>query len=278
MYPHERSLVKDLEKKPFALVGVNADSDRAALVTTLKQEKISWRSFLDGGPGGPIAKAWGIRGFPSTFILDHKGVIRHTGLRGEKMAEAVHELLKEQEADPVKLPVARTTPEKTGINEPRRTDIPKRGVAQLSAEVVDATPAERTKLIENLRDSKGAENTQALAQAITQLDGDAKKKARQALAERLSNMKASTLEGYLQEVDPEMRRAAALATAMKEDITFVGKLIDLLNDQEKTVERAACAALKALTKQDFGPAADASASEKAKAVKAWKAWWKRHEQ
>ena len=72
MYPHERSLVKDLEKKPFALVGVNADSDRASLVTALKQEKLTWRSFLDGGPGGPIAKAWGIRGFPSTFILDHK--------------------------------------------------------------------------------------------------------------------------------------------------------------------------------------------------------------
>jgi hypothetical protein len=278
MYPHERSLVKDLEKKPFALVGVNADSDRASLVTALKQEKLTWRSFLDGGPGGPIAKGWGIKGYPTTFVLDHKGVIRHTGLRGEKMAEAVRELLKEQEADPVKQPVANKSPDKTEIGEPRRTDIPQRDAAQLCAEVVDATPAKQTKLIANLRDSKGAENTQALAQAITQLDGDARKKARQALAERLSNMKASTLEGYLQEVDPEMRRAAALAAAMKEDTTFVGKLIDLLNDPEKTVERAACAALKALTKQDFGPAADASDNEKAKAVKAWKAWWKKHEQ
>jgi hypothetical protein len=35
--------------------------------------------------------------------------------------------------------------------------------------------------------------------------------------------------------------------------------------------------LKALTKKDFGPAADASDNDKAKAVKAWKAWWKKYE-
>ena len=31
MYPHERSLVKRLENKPFALLGVNSDRDREAL-------------------------------------------------------------------------------------------------------------------------------------------------------------------------------------------------------------------------------------------------------
>ena len=270
--------MKDLEKKPFALVGVNADTDRAVLVTALKQEKITWRSFLDGGPGGPIAKAWAIKGFPSTYILDHKGVIRYTGLRGEKMEEAVRELLKEQEADPGKQPVAKTSPDKTAIAEPKQIGNMHREAADLSAELVDAPPAKRAKVLEKLRDSKGTENTLALAHAITQLDGDARKKAREALAERLSSMKASTLVGYLEEADPELRRAAALAAAMKEDTTFVGRLIDLLNDPEKTVERAAYAALKSLTKQDFGPAADATDNEKAKAVKAWKAWWKKHEQ
>jgi hypothetical protein len=277
MYPHERSLVKDLEKKPFALIGVNADTDRAVLVTALKQEKITWRSFLDGGPGGPITKAWGIKGFPSTFVLDHKGVIRHTGLRGEKMEEAVRELLKEQEADPAKQSAAKTSPDKTDIVEPKRVDAGHRDAADLSAELVDAPPAKRAKVLAKLRDSKGTENTLALAHAITQLDGDARKKAREALAERLSSMKASTLVGYLEEADPELRRAAALAAAMKEDTTFVGRLIDLLNDPEKTVERAAYAALKSLTKQDLGPAADATDNQKAKAIRAWQAWWKTHE-
>src|SRR5215831_19165682 len=147
MYPHERSLVKDLEKKPFALVGVNADTDRTVLVTALKQEKITWRSFLDGGPGGPIAQAWAIKGFPSTFILDHKGVIRYTGLRGEKMEEAVRELLKEQEADPGKRPVAKTSPDKTVIAEPKQVGNAQRDAGDLSAELVDAPPAKQAKVI-----------------------------------------------------------------------------------------------------------------------------------
>src|SRR5262249_2884714 len=111
-----------LEKKPFALIGVNADKDRAVLLTALKQEKITWRSFLDGGPGGPIANAWGIKGFPSTYVLDHKGVIRYTNLRGEKMEHAARELLKEQEAAPGKPLVAKKSPDKTEPVEPRRED------------------------------------------------------------------------------------------------------------------------------------------------------------
>ena len=45
MYPHERSLVKRLEGKPFALIGVNSDADREELKQVLQQERITWRSF-----------------------------------------------------------------------------------------------------------------------------------------------------------------------------------------------------------------------------------------
>jgi hypothetical protein len=38
MYPHERSLVKKMEGKPFALIGVNSDADRDAL----KEESNRW--------------------------------------------------------------------------------------------------------------------------------------------------------------------------------------------------------------------------------------------
>ena len=37
MYPHERSLVKRVEVKPFALIGVNSDEDRAKLKEVLKK-------------------------------------------------------------------------------------------------------------------------------------------------------------------------------------------------------------------------------------------------
>ena len=48
MYPHERSLVKRLEGKPFALLGVNSDTkDRVR--QAMKKENITWRSWWDGG-------------------------------------------------------------------------------------------------------------------------------------------------------------------------------------------------------------------------------------
>jgi len=36
MYPHERSLVKKLEGKPFALIGINSDTDRDKIKERIK--------------------------------------------------------------------------------------------------------------------------------------------------------------------------------------------------------------------------------------------------
>ncbi len=99
MYPHERSLVKRLKDKPFSLLGVNSDKDLETLHKRLKEENITWRSFWNGpmGTGGPISTKWGVRGWPTIYILDHKGVIRFKNKRGEAMDEAVDQLLAEME-------------------------------------------------------------------------------------------------------------------------------------------------------------------------------------
>ena len=52
MYPHERSLVKKLANKPFAIIGVNSDPDRELLKSRIKDEDITWRSFWCGPGGG----------------------------------------------------------------------------------------------------------------------------------------------------------------------------------------------------------------------------------
>jgi hypothetical protein len=41
VYPHERSLVKHLEGKPFALMSVNSASDREALKEVLTRDQNS---------------------------------------------------------------------------------------------------------------------------------------------------------------------------------------------------------------------------------------------
>lgn len=96
MYPHERSLVKRLEGKPFALIGINSDDDRAQLKKVMEKEKITWRSFWDGGSTeGPIASTWNVRGWPTIYVLDHKGVIRYKGVREKSLDKAVDALLQE---------------------------------------------------------------------------------------------------------------------------------------------------------------------------------------
>ena len=101
MYPHERSLVKRLESKPFALLGINSDRDKAELKKAMEKEHITWRSFWDGGgTSGPIARAWNVSGWPTIYVLDAKGVIRYKNVRGEAMDRAVDALLKEMGAAP----------------------------------------------------------------------------------------------------------------------------------------------------------------------------------
>jgi hypothetical protein len=146
--------------------------------------------------------------------------------------------------------------------------------SRLAKELLQAEASKQETLVHNLRDKKGPEHTQALLEAIPKLEGVIKKKAREALADRMSRMTSATLQKWLGEDDPEMRRAAALAVAMKEDTTHVPRLIELLDDPETTVSRAAYAALKSLSGKDFGPPKDASKVARAEAVAAWKAWWK----
>jgi peroxiredoxin len=99
MYPHERSLVQRLKDKPFAIVGVNSDP-KAKLKQVLKKENMTWRSFWDGGDtDGPIASKWNVHGWPTIYVLDHKGVIRFKGPREKAMDDAVDSLLDEISAE-----------------------------------------------------------------------------------------------------------------------------------------------------------------------------------
>jgi len=94
MFPHERSLVAKLKDEPFALVGVNSDEKFAQLKEKeFKDEKITWRSFADGGTGGPISKAWEINGWPTLFLIDGDGKLRKKwiGNPGEQILDAAIE-------------------------------------------------------------------------------------------------------------------------------------------------------------------------------------------
>jgi peroxiredoxin len=95
MFPHERSLVKRMQDRPFALIGVNADRDREDARKKIEKEEINWRSFFDDG--GKIARSWRVRGYPTIYVLDQNGVIRYREVRDKDMDRAVDQLVKEAE-------------------------------------------------------------------------------------------------------------------------------------------------------------------------------------
>ena len=145
--------------------------------------------------------------------------------------------------------------------------------AKLAAALIQTPAADWAKALEKTRDAKGAENTRALVLTIPRVGGEKKTQAREALAERLCRMTPDTLRGMMTADDPELRRGAVLAAAMKEDTAHVADLIDRLADDDDLVVRAARAALKSLTGQDFGPANGATPEQRKTAADAWRAWW-----
>ncbi len=76
MVPHERELAKRLAGKPFALIGVNGDSDKAAAKHAVSEENMTWPSFWNNGSEGGIPGAWNVHSWPTVYVLDSKGTIR----------------------------------------------------------------------------------------------------------------------------------------------------------------------------------------------------------
>jgi hypothetical protein len=145
---------------------------------------------------------------------------------------------------------------------------------KLAEELATAPPARQKQILEELRNRKGGENTEALVRVIPYLQGEVQRNARDALAERLGRMTAATIRSRLRDANAELRRAAALACAIKDEKALIPDLMTTLDDRDAWVVRAAAVSLRTLTGQDFGPSVHATKEERARAVAAWKAWWK----
>lgn len=95
MIPHEREMNEKLKGKPFAFISISGDETKETLTSFLEKEKMPWVHWFADRKG--ILKDWNIRFYPTMYILDHKGVIRAKGLRGEELEKKVNELVVEAE-------------------------------------------------------------------------------------------------------------------------------------------------------------------------------------
>jgi hypothetical protein len=148
---------------------------------------------------------------------------------------------------------------------------------RLLGKLLDASPSEQELLLKQWRDGEDASYTPALAKAILTLKGDAQRKARAALADRCTRLTDPQRDECLRGDNAEIRRAAALSCAVRDDHQHLDRLIELLQDKESPVAEAAHAALCSLTGQDFGPPMPSTAEQRAAATEAWQSWWKKQD-
>ena len=94
MIPHERAMVERLKDDPFVLVSISADEELETLKEFLGKEPMPWPQWWSGRDGG-IVEDWDVEQFPTTYLIDAKGIIRFKDLRDEELETAVRGLLKE---------------------------------------------------------------------------------------------------------------------------------------------------------------------------------------
>lgn len=159
------------------------------------------------------------------------------------------------------------------LPQPVAAPLPPGAAGKVATDLIGANGPGLVKALAAARDAKGGDYTIGIAAAVHRLDGDAKKAAREALAERLARMSATTLRALMTSTDPEVRRGAVVAAAMRDDKDHIPDLIGRVNDEDDRVVRAARAGLRSLTGVDHGPATDAGPGARSQAQAAWRTWW-----
>src|SRR5829696_8495477 len=93
--PHKRSLVKRFEGEPFVLIGVNSDPDWDRAREAHRKDPKPWRSWWDQTVHGPLAHAWRVTALPFYVVIDRRGVVRSTNVRGRELESLLARLVGE---------------------------------------------------------------------------------------------------------------------------------------------------------------------------------------
>ncbi len=72
------------------MVGISLDDNIDTLKTFTQQNKMTWPQYFDGKVWeNEIARRFGIKGIPATFLVGKDGKIVASNLRGNALEEAV---------------------------------------------------------------------------------------------------------------------------------------------------------------------------------------------
>lgn len=94
--PNVVATYQKLHGKGFEVIGISLDQDKEAMEGSIKKLGMPWQQYFDGkGWQNTISTSFGIDSIPAAWLIDKKGMLRETGLRGEALGAAVEKLLAE---------------------------------------------------------------------------------------------------------------------------------------------------------------------------------------
>jgi thiol-disulfide isomerase/thioredoxin len=93
--PTRAALLKELESKPFNIVGINFDSLKPEEYhERARKAGITWRTAL-ANYTDPVMASWEVRAYPTTILIDKKGIIRARNLPWAEMTDLARKLVQE---------------------------------------------------------------------------------------------------------------------------------------------------------------------------------------
>jgi thiol-disulfide isomerase/thioredoxin len=101
MIPHTQKLVAKMKGKPFEFVSLSSDPQKETVTKFLETTKMPWTHWWEG-QGGPVARLWGVNGFPTVYVIDHKGIVRHKqegNIPGNELDTVIENLVKAAEEE-----------------------------------------------------------------------------------------------------------------------------------------------------------------------------------
>ncbi|MDH5359874.1 MAG: TlpA family protein disulfide reductase [Gammaproteobacteria bacterium] len=96
-FPVMRQLQRKYKKQGLRVITINLDKDKKELKRFLKEFRINFPVALD--PQGKVARRYGVKAMPSSYLIDRQGRIRHVHLGflqkdAKKTEDQIKKLLK----------------------------------------------------------------------------------------------------------------------------------------------------------------------------------------
>lgn len=92
--PNLKELYEKIDRNKFEIIGIVGESSPESLKKLIEKDSITWTQILSTD-SNKIREAFGIQGYPTTFLVNPEGVIVAKNLRGKELEDKVLKLIGE---------------------------------------------------------------------------------------------------------------------------------------------------------------------------------------